>query len=417
MLRTIIPAFLFLIFTSTVQAQDDCICSAQVHGTQTLMAGLPDNDLGAKVASNSANGNYFLGWSSSRDLSSTEEAKTVQGQIFDKSIKPISDIIVFENNPSHGLGDPVFFGGVAFNLRKRQYFVVTANNAFTPTGAKYGALRAHIVSDSGTLIASNIPVGDNRNFPASFFASNETEVLFNSINHEYVVKYTIFFRSNETRTVIQSFDEQGRKKRKAVFFRRGDLRFNFQANQYLFAGSGIVNGIFEIKAQLLSAQLKRIGPLNIVLSVPYVGNDPYQYTGPFPVYNSARKRFVIFWYEGPWNNSKIFERSLTADGILSQKVATEITRRIWEIRFNPVTSGYILIPNYSEVVRIDDKYRVTSSFSVTCEKPPAGNPFVVFNRFMQEFLLVWFYPVASHKNIDLYGRRIAASVPPGVCKP
>jgi hypothetical protein len=100
---------------------------------------------------------------------------------------------------------------------------------------------------------------------------------------------------------------------------------------------------------------------------------------------------------------------------LERKVSTEINRRIWEIRFNPVTSGYILIPNYSEVLRVDDRYAVTSEFSITCQKPPAGNPFVVFNRFMQEFLVVWFYPVSSRKNIDLYGRRIAASIPSSAC--
>ncbi|HEY7159821.1 MAG TPA: hypothetical protein VH815_01115, partial [Acidobacteriota bacterium] len=389
-IRSIISALVILIFISAANAQDDCICSSQVHGPESVIAGLPDDDLGAKIVSNSGDGSYFLGWSSSRDLSQTEEVKTVQGQILNQFMVPISDIILFENSPSNVPGDPVFFGGVAFNLRKHQYFVVTGNNAFSPTGAKYGALKAYIVSDKGSVIASNIPVGDNRNFPATIFSSIETEVLFNSISREYVVKYTILFRDNTSRTVIQSFDEQGIKKRKAVFFRRGELRFDFQANQYLFVGSGIVNGIFEIKGQLLSAQLKRIGPLNIVLSVPYVGNDPYQYTGPFSIFNPVRKRFVIFWYEGPWNNSKIFERSLASDGTLERKVATGINRRIWEIRFNPVTSGYILIPNYSEVLRIDDKYRVTSGFSVTCQKPPAGNPFVVFNRFMQEYLLVWF---------------------------
>ena len=409
-----IPAIFFLIFISTAQAKDNCICSAEVHGPETLIAGSNENELGAKLAANSINGGYLIGWSSIRDLSDNEEATTIQAQIFDRSMVPISSPIVFENNPIHISGDPIFFGGAVFNGQKHEYFVVTGNNAFTSTGTKYAALKAHIISDSGVVKATNLSIGNNLAFPGSFLNENQTEVLFNSVNREYIVKYAISLHGG-VKTFIQSFDEQGKKLHKSIFSSAGHLRFDFHSNQFLFASSRLYNQ-FQIRTQLLNAQLKRIGPLNIVLSVPYVFNDPYQYTGPFPVYNSVRKRFVIFWYEGPWNNSRIFERSLSADGKLERKVATGINRRIWEIRFNPVTSGYVLIPNYADVLRIDSQYRVTSEFSVTCQKPPAGNPTVVFNRFVPEFLMVWFYPVAARKNIDLYGRRIAASIASDACK-
>jgi hypothetical protein len=96
-------------------------------------------------------------------------------------------------------------------------------------------------------------------------------------------------------------------------------------------------------------------------------------------------------------------------------VFTGIVRKIVEMRFNPETAGYILISRSREVLRIDDRYRITSKFPFTCQDPGLAPPAIAYNRFSPELLFVWFYPIASGKNIDLYARRFAASIPADSC--
>jgi hypothetical protein len=412
----IIVLFLILLcFLGPADAQDDCICPAEIIGPQTPLSALTEvKEHSGAAAANSLDGSYFIGWQSSTRLSKSEEATIIQGQIFDKALQPISPMNVFENNPRHEIGDLVYLGGVVFNPNRREYFIVTANVAFTSTGTKYTQLKGHILSDQGLLKISNIIIADSRARPGLFLGWSP-EVIFNSVNHEYAVHYSAYF-GGQQRSIVQTLNEDGNKRRKVVFARSGTLRFNFHANQYLFASSRFAGGKFEIHAQLLNAQLKRIGPLNTVLVAPYIFPNGPDYYGPFPVYNPTRRKFVIFWSEGTQGKLKIFERSLSSDGRLDPLVDTGIFKRIYDIRFNPATEGYILISLFPvQVIRVDRSYRITSRFSFTCQKPPFSGVLLVYNRFHLEFLSLWTYPIAYGKNMDLYGQRLAASIPDGAC--
>ena len=404
-----IPLFiLWTLVAFGVEAQEDCLCPGFVRGPQAALVTGPGMQIGVQVASNSLDGSYLVAWSSEIVMPADSEVQTsIQGMIAGPSLMPISPVFTLILPKTYPENWSPWVAAAAFHPIHRSYFVILNVPLKDASGSFYNVLRGYIVSSNGTILAKDLQISTNG--PHTVVAFDRTGVLYNSVNHEFLVYYTFYAREMQ-RHVLQRFNAQGFKVAPYRVYPTAEyVRHDFKTNRYVLVDSTFFGNQSEIHAQVVDAALRKIGGMTTVFSVPY--DNQKNLKGPFPVYNSERGQFLVFWSYGPWNNPAFQVRPVTPTGNLLNEIRTDLHKPILSIRYNPMTGGYLLLPNYSKVTHITKDFDIIAEFVFPCNQTlPAGKPAVVFSRSNSEFLLTWFNPLRYGADINVYARQLEAVV-------